>query len=91
MFVGREVGAIHYGEDGFEAIAFDFGPTAHLEVLFGAVLQNRLIVEVGAHQLLPPDGCQETCGRGRPRACLRMIVDRSQWDERGTALPRSQA
>ena len=52
VFVGCEVSAIHYGEDGFEAIAFDFGPTAHLEVLFGAVLQNRLIVEVGAHQLL---------------------------------------
>ena len=52
VFVRREVGAIHYGKDGFETIAFDFGPTAHLEVLFGAVLQNRLIVEVGAHQLL---------------------------------------
>ncbi len=51
VFVRREVGAIHYGKDGFETIAFDFGPAAHLEVLFGAVLQNRLIVEVGAHQL----------------------------------------
>ena len=51
VFVGSEVGAIHYREDGFEAIAFNFGPTAHLEVLFGAVLQYRLIVEVGAHQL----------------------------------------
>ena len=52
MFVGCEGGAIHYGEDGFEAIAFDFCPTAHLEVFFGAVLQNRLIVEVGAYQIL---------------------------------------